>query len=558
MNAMTNVYLKYQTRNIMKKNILIGVFALIILCVVSSCKKYLDVVPDNIATIDNAFAMRSQAEKFLFTCYSYMPRDGELGQDPAMLGGDELWQVDELGGAFFNIARGFQNKVTPFGDNWGSMYRALRDCNIFLDNIGKVPDLKESERVRWTSEVKFLKAYYHFYLVRMYGPIPMMKVNLPIDADVNAVKVYRDPVDSCFSYIIKLIDEAYVSLPPTIDNIARERGRITQLIALSFKAKVLVTAASPLFNGNADQISLKNPNGIALFNPEFSQAKWDSAAVACKRAIDFAELDGLKLYKYRPDFDQYSLSDTIKTQLSIRNSITNKWNSEIIWANTQTNTNQLQSECTPFLDPAFLDQTATKGLHSPPFSIVEMFYSQNGVPINEDKNWNYAGRYTLKTAGYSDRKYIRSGKETASLNFNREPRFYADLAFDAGIWYGQGKYDDKKDLELFYVSAKFKEVQGYGKGGYGSVTGYFAKKLVHYQDVISQPGYTVISYPWTIMRLADLYLMYAEALNESAGPGTEVYKYINLVRDRAGLKSVESSWTNFSTNPTKYQRFSSK
>jgi hypothetical protein len=510
-------------------------------------------VPDNVATIDNAFTMRTQAEKFLFTCYSYLPRDGQVGEDPAMLGGDELWQAEDLGGTYANIARGFQNVVNPYGDNWWHYYRALRDCNIFLENIGRVPDLKETERRRWIAEVKFLKAYYHFILVRMYGPIPMVKDNIAIDADVNAVKVVRDPVDSCFSYITQLLDEAQINLPETIENPTRELGRITQLIALSLKAKVLVTAASPLFNGNTDQATLRNHDGTQLFNQVESKAKWDSAAVAAKRAIDVAHSLGMKLYVYNPAFQQFQLSDTIKTQLSIRNALTDKWNSEIIWANTQVNTSGLQALFTPFLDPRYLDQTATRGLHSPTLKIAELFYSENGVPIQEDRTWDYGGRYNLRTAVDADKKYIRNGDVTASLNFDREPRFYANLGFDSGIWYGQGKFDDKKDMELFYLEAKFREIQGAGKGGFATVTGYYIKKLVHYENVVTQSGYTVTPYPWTVMRLSDLYLLYAEALNESEGPNAEVYKYVNLVRERAGLNSVESSWEGFSTNPGKYK-----
>lgn len=536
----------------MRKYMLIGAFTLITLSVMNSCKKYLDVVPDNVATIDNAFTMRTQAEKFLFTCYSYMPRDGDVYSDPAMLSGDELWQAVDIEGTYSNIARGFQNVVNPYGDRWGQYYRALRDCNVFLDNIEKVPDLRETERRRWIAEVKFLKAYYHFYLVRMYGPIPLVKENLPVDADISQIKVFRDPVDSCFNYITQLLNEATPGLPATIENPTDELGRVTQLIALSLKAKVLATAASPLFNGNTDQATLKNNDGTQLFNQVESKAKWDSAAVAAKQAIDMAHEQGLKLYHYNPAFEQFQLSDTMKTQMSIRSTITDKWNSEVIWGNTQVNTSGLQALFTPFLDPQFLDQTATRGLFSPTLKIAEMFYTENGVPITEDKTWNYGARYTLRTSVDKDKKYIRKGDVTASLNFNREPRFYADLGFDAGIWYGQGKYDDKKDMELFYLEAKFKEAQGAGKGGFATVTGYYIKKMVHFENVITKTGYSVTAYPWTVMRLADLYLLYAEALNESAGPGPEVYKYINLVRERAGLQSVEASWQTFSTNPSKY------
>jgi len=536
----------------MKQYKLTGILLLILLSGLTSCRKYLDVVPDNVATIDNAFTMRSQAEKYLFTCYSYIQRDGDPEQDPAMLGGDELWENDDNGGIYKNIAKGLQNVVNPYAENMDYIYRALRDCNIFLENVGKVPDLKEAERKRWIAEVKFLKAYQHFYLLRKYGPIPLVKENLPVNADVNQVKVFRAPVDSCFNYITSLLDEAIPGLPVTIDNPTRELGRITQLIALTFKAKVLVTAASPLFNGNTDQQTLKNHDGTQLFNQTVSKAKWDSAAAACKRAIDMADGLGMKLYYYQPAFQQFQLTDTIMTQLSIRNAITEKWNSEIIWGNTMMNTTHLQELLTPFLDVRYLDETVTRGLYSPTLKIAEMYYSCNGVPISEDKTWNYSTRYALRKATDDYKIYIRNGATTAGLNFDREPRFYADMGFDTGIWYGQGNYDDSKDQSLFALAAKFKEPQGVGKPGYATVTGYYIKKLVHYQNVIVQTGYSVSAYPWPTLRLADLYLLYAEALNESAGPTDEVHTYLDLIRKRAGLQSVKDSWTQFSSNPGKF------
>ena len=208
-------------------------------------------------------------------------------------------------------------------------------------------------------------------------------------------------------------------------------------------------------------------------------------------------------------------------------------------------------QCPP-LDPAQPQNFVPRGELSPPLKIAEMFYSNNGVPINEDVTWDYNGRYNLAIAGYNDRLYIRNGYTSSSLNFNREPRFYADLGFDGGIWYGQGKYDDKSDLTLFYVQAKFKQPMAVTTDR-STVTGYFIKKVINFENVISTgTTYSVVQYPWPIMRLSGLYLLYAEALNESEGPGDQVYNYINLVRQRAGLKSVESSWKNYSSNPTKY------
>jgi hypothetical protein len=537
----------------MRKYIILGASFLVFLTGLSSCKKFLDVVPDNVATIDNAFTLRTQAKKFLYTCYSFMPKNGQLGDDPAMVGGDELWEIPERG-AYLDMAKGFQSKVGPLGDRWQQMYQGIRDCNIFLENIGKVPDMEPEEKISWISEVKFLKAYYHFCLVRMYGPIPLIKNNLPISADVNEVKVFRDPVDSCFNYIATLLNEAAPGLPLTIISPATEAGRITLPIALSLRAKVLVTAASPLFNGNTDQSALKNSNGTQLFNTTYSKAKWDTAVVACKRAIDVCASAGMKLYIYNPSFQQFIVSDTIKTQLSINGAVTEKWNSEVIWANTQSDTYNLQRLISSWWDPRYLDGVITRGELSPPLKIAEMFYSSNGVPINEDKTYDYTGRYNLRVSGDADRLYVHKGYTTVGLHFNREPRFYADLGFDGAVYYGHGRYDDKDFMGLFYLEGKFKQRNGKGKYGFNTVTGYNLKKLIHFQNVInSQDDYSVVNYPYPIMRLSDLYLLYAEALNESEGPGTEVNRYIDLVRARAGLPTVAASWTNFSTNPVKYQ-----
>ena len=542
----------------MKKTCIIGMLTLILGCI--SCSKYLDVVPDNIATLDNAFTMRSEAEKYLYTCYSYMPDDGNAVENPAILGGDEIWAIPESPAPYFNhtmlkIARGFQNANSPIGNSeWDNMYKALRDCNIFLEKIGSVPDLEETEKKQWIAEVKFLKAYYHFHLVRMYGPVPLIKKNLPIDVDIKDVKVSRAPVDSCFAYIKKLIDEAQGDLPATIDDPVKCLGRITKPIALSLKAKVMVAAASPLFNGNTEQSTLVNHDGTKLFNTTYNPAKWDSAVVACKKAIAVCESGGISLYHFIPTVVQ-KVTDTISVQMSLRNVFTERWNNEIIWANTQSQTNILQRIATPFVDERYLSNPNLVGELGAPLKIAEMFYTENGVPIEEDKTKAGTKWYTLRKAVDSEQLYIQKGFNTVELNYNREPRFYAYLAFDGGIWYGQGVYNDKIPANLFCLHCKKGEANGKAILDRGITTGYYIKKYVHYQNVMGSgtSDYSMTSYPWPIMRLADLYLLYAEALNEAnASPTPVVYDYVNRIRERAGLGTVQDSWAQFSTNPTKY------
>ena len=525
---------------------------------------YLDVVPDNIATLDMAFNMRSEAEKYLYTCYSYMPRDGNISNDPSIFGGDEMWGIVNSTSPYFNdqcfrIARGFQNASNPLVNNyWVELYQALRDCNIFLENIDRVPDIMAWERYQWIAEVKFLKAYYHFYLVRMYGPIPLIRENYPISTSEKNVKVMRDPVDDCFEYIVELIDEAFPDLPPIIINPTTEMGRITQPIAAAWKAKALVTAASPLFNGNPDQATLKNPDGTPLFspvNPDVEKAKWERALQACKEAIDLCHNVGMKLYEYSPEIQQYDLDKETMLELTIRNTFCEKWNSEIIWANPQTgqgSMNTLQSLSTANLDPEYVGNWNLRSQLQPPLKIAEMFYTNNGVPITEDVDWQHKDLYSLRTGTTAEQLYIKRGYTTIELHFDREPRFYANLGFDGGIWYGQGRYENNPD-NMFWVGCRLNGAQAKKGMEYGPFTGYYWKKCVHYQNVqTAENTYVLQYYPWPIMRLADLYLLYAEAINEVEGPTgprqTDLFGYIDMIRNRAGLQGVKISWDLYTNN----------
>ncbi len=537
--------------------ILIAVMA----TVLGSCNKYLDIVPDNVATIDYAFRLRSTAEKFLFTCYSYMPAQGDYNSNPAFFGGDELWLVPTNTSNPWQIARGAQRVVNPFcnfwqGGNGGKdLYEGIRQCNIMLENIGSVPDMVQSEKDRWTAEVTFLKAYYHYWLLRMYGPIVLMKHNIEVSSSSEEVRLPRSPVDTCVNYIVDLLDEAAKNLPDRIDNEASELGRVTKAIDLSVKAQVLVLAASPLFNGNPDYQSFTNLDGTPLFNSTPDAAKWERAAAACKEAVEFCQSLGYHLYYYQPLLSQFDLSDTTLTKMSIRNAVCEKWNPEIIWGNTNSMATQgnIQGSATPRgLDPAHTDNQGTRGSIAPPLKIAEMFYSNHGVPIDEDKTWDYASRFKLRVAGSADRFNLKEGYTTVSLHFNREPRYYADLGFDGGIWYGQGHYDDQGD-DLLYVAAKQGQPAAVINYASYSTTGFWPKKLVNYNNIIGDGNtYTVENYPWPVIRLSDLYLLYAEALNEVSGPTDEVFMYLDTVRARAGVPPVKEAWTNYSKNPNKF------
>ena len=127
-----------------------------------------------------------------------------------------------------------------------------------------LPIYPNTRKVRWVAEANFLKAYYHYWLIRMYGPIPIEDVALPVDATETQVREKQQTVDSCFNYVVSTLDKAIPDLPATIENAAGEAGRITSTIALAVKAEALATEASPLFNGNPDYASFKGKDGKNL------------------------------------------------------------------------------------------------------------------------------------------------------------------------------------------------------------------------------------------------------------------------------------------------------
>jgi hypothetical protein len=580
-------------------------FKILVLCLgislATSCKEYLDIVPDRLVTVDDAFSSRLNTERFWYTCYGYMPSAVRFFHDPGMITsmGDELWYYphptnypytngDDGDIHGLRIFYGYQSPNNPHLNYWDGgtsaspLFRAIRDCNTFLENVEEkniVPDLEEEDRTHWIAEVKVLKAYYHFYLMHLYGPIPIVRRNLDLDASPEDVRVTRRPIDEVVDYIEELIDEAMPGLEESIYDwgVYEYGGRITQPIAKAIKAKALIWAASPLFNGNIDYANFTNKDGTPLVSPTGGTpdpAKWVRAAAAVKEAIDAARNGGHDLYKKYEGRDHGTMSDSTRLKYTLRYAITEKYNEEIVWPSTHQpdgycgwgqgdNTSQWQSNMQRECLPPFRANSKHNGSMGTTLKIAEQFYSDNGIPIEEDPKWidrigGWARRYETKVAGDDHKYYISPGGTTAQLHFNREPRFYAYIGFDQSIWEGVGQADE----EYFVLTYKYRTdidatLQPPANSMYAGnsivPTGYFIKKVVHPQTRYygSTNEYSTQAYSFPFVRLSDLYLLYAEALNEANNaPTSEVYDYVNLVRARAGLNGVQESWAN-STNPTK-------
>ena len=550
--------------------------AIVALCVtflcINSCDNYLNVVPDDgVARIDMAFNLRSTALRYLATCYSYMQKDGEVAHDCAMLTGDEMWDLvgrvvsntsSRVPNTLFQIARGYQNATNPIANDWADMYQGIRSCDILVENIDNVPDMTYEEKEQWKAEVTFLKAYYHFHLVRKWGPVPIIHESLPIDSDIEDVRVFRDNIDDCFDFILDLLDKAYENLPMNVES-TDWNGRITKPICAAFKAKVAVFAASPLFNGNEEEAALIDNQGRQLFPAKDDDAKlerWDYAMRACADAIDICEKANIYLYDKSDVEADYRMVDSLKTTLTLRNSFNKRWNSELIWANTQSSLSVMgtfQMWTMPNMS-TYKHSTGGYRIIGVPLKIADQFYTNHGLPVANDLAWADVNTQALRTVTKEYSYYLENKYVTVAQNFDREPRYYAFLGFDGGKWLGNlSNYNDLQPEKILHIECRNGGQQGKSGSEVGPVTGIFPKKLYPLAcSFTAENSFTYYWFPWPIIRLTDLYLLYAEAINEAEGPmgphSIELFKTLNAIRERAGIPDVKTSWDAYSNNPGYY------
>ena len=399
--------------------------------------------------------------------------------------------------------------------------------------------------------------------MQMYGPIPIIDQNIPVGASPEETNVKRESIDDVVSYLVQILDEVIEAenLPGLINYIYTDMGRITMPIAKALKAKILVLAASPIFNGNTDLSELTDNLGNKLVSQVYDPQKWVYARDALFEAIESAHLNGHQLYEFNQQIPIIGgINEEITRELSLRAAITEPFNTEIVWAFAPEWTGDLQMWCQPRWTA---DHSAlfgyTKKSHAPTLNMAETFYTNNGVPIDEDLTWDYGNRYDVIQTPLFDSNnenfhefYIEDDYYTAKLHTYREPRFYSSIGFDGGKWFSL----ETENINFIpHLNAKAGAASG--KQGFEiySITGFFAKKLVHYENIISLQGSTIKGYSFPIIRLSDLYLMYSEALNETkAAPDAEVYEYIQRVRTRAGLDAggdILNTWQMYSTNPSK-------
>jgi len=537
----------------------------------TSCSHFLDVVPDNVLQFEDLFASRNQAINVLGMLYCNAPsahRDlwpWTMGDEWVITSSGIDLHRDWIQGAA--IMRGAQSASNTLLSYWTgtntytsySLYVTIRDCDLFIQNVDHIPDMNAMEKANWKGQAIFLKAYYMFMLLKTYGPVIIPTTADPDDLNSDLF-LFRSKVEECFDYILNLMDEAIPLLKGKAG--VFELGQVDQVTAKAIKARVLLQRASPFYNGNAEYYSnFLDHNDEHFFAQTEDREKWKIAAEAAQEALDACEQWGFRLFHYqgRPyafDTTDYRLNrERMQILYDLRLRYPERWNEELIWG-----VSHFQSMNT-LGDMACIRNPPSYGGPAPPmnqgglqpfgcasYQVMARYYTKHGLPLNEDRTVNLNTLHEivntpdLNSSEYeSMRGYVQPGVSTVNMYLNREPRFYADLGITGGYY---------RSHQIRIRTMMFQNTDGgynptYDIESWGVLTtGIAVQKVVHPEEYFSFNVHTQRNAPVPIIRVADLYLMKAEALNEYYGPTPEVFAAINAVRLRAGIPTVEESYTN--------------
>lgn len=541
-------------------------FLSFLLC--SACN-WLDVVPEeDMKTVDSDFETRDNAEDWLRSVYVLLQKFYTPCQNVALVGADELvadlssWDNSISLKPGLRIAAGMQNVLDPYDDMWLDMehldnyrddfYTGIVLCNTFITHIDKVYNLDNVRKREWKAEVKALKALFYFEMVRRYGPVIIVPEELDPNADIETLKYPRSHVDTCFNLIVRLCDEAAADLPIYAEKESARRYYFNKEAALALKARALCYQASDLFNGNTDYASFKNKNGEPLFSAERDEAKWRRAADAAIEAISVCAQSGKQLIQNVTGTPQPVTTDLQRRMLDLEYSVRtmNGTSAEaLLITKVQTYSDASLSLYTIPLVLSDPYQMQPGACLAPSVKMARMFYTANGLPIDEDPKWcGAANPYGMSEE--TDPAYVgvvALNTPMLSLHREREPRFYASIGADRCYWRLGTKADENYLVEAWQGEEFGLKSQSFNVNTPQNITGYWMKKWS--QSETSLYGYNVSESTYPIFRMAELYLIAAEALNECEGP-VAAYEYLNVVRRRAGIPDVEESWKN-ARNPGK-------
>lgn len=524
----------------MKKQNSIYTLLIALLCFVSSCD-YLgvsDQLAGGLQNTEQVFDNVSYTKRWYANVFAGIPDySGINSVNVGAFKNPWTGMCDELVVGYGNSSKynnSDRNAANMGFHRYGDCYKYIRQANIFLQKAHPImttgiqgDQLLEDELTQMKANVRFMRAFYHYLLFEQYGPIILVKdkiYNATEDQDVP-----RNTVDEVIEYIDSELTAVASEL--TQEPIFEDkdyRAWPTKGVALAVRAKLWLYAASPLLNGGyREALSVTNPDGTRLF-PDYDAGKWEKALAACKDFIDYAEAGRYELYKEYKD-DNGAVIDPDKSVYNLFQ----KYTHEIIWATANNDWGGMNGDA---FDRRIAPRCEKNGLGSTGVTqeLVDAFYMKDGFPVSATAYLPQSTLYQEEGYGtYKDQNDIFSKKYTnvtvSNRYLNREPRFYNTVFFNGRQW------PVSCNQVLFYNGGNSGVQEGQA-----TLTGYMLFKRFNRSVSLTNPGVASQFRPSIIFRLADFYLMYAEAANEVNPNDARVLKYLNLVRERAGLPDIET------------------
>ncbi|ANI89627.1 hypothetical protein A9P82_10210 [Arachidicoccus ginsenosidimutans] len=504
-----------------------------IVFLLSSCKKFLNQVPETNLSVDSLFSSLENTKSYLAQVYANIPNPYE-NDGNNWYGEDGYYNVISDEANWF-AQNGFASNNFNFNTLsasyigfeflWPEWYKCIRNATDFINRIdGANPnEVNKYLKTRFKAEARALRAIYYFWLIRLYGPVIIIPEPLSVNATNSELALQRTPFDSCVNYIVTQLDSAYgelqsiASVQDVTQPLDDEYGRITTGICKAYKEQTLMLAASPLFNGNPAYTSVSNLDGTKLFPQTYDKNKWKQAADAAKEFIvDFVP----------NTYDLFTEQDTsafMTAYKSCRDVISTDWNKEWIFGRSYSSfVGTYLNHATPMLVGYGSSVTKGGGYLAVNQSMVDAYSMRNGLPITNSKSGYLPSGFSMFKSPFDIKE-----RNTFNQWVNREPRFYVGVTYNNSYWLNQGVSEDEVVVNMEYSGNSGK---GQSEHNYSS-TGYLVRKNITKGDA---------NRGWCYLRLAEIYLDYAEALNEYDPGNPDILKYVNLIRARAGIPQYGS------------------
>lgn len=509
------------------------IFASTLLALTLTNCNYLDMDPEQLKSLDKVFTNKDETIKWYNRIFSgdYFPNELWDSQyyNHYMFAVDDACNL--LDAHIPSVVHGMINpsRVTAGWDRyWFEVfYQGIRHCNIFLENIGRNTELANEKlggtdpimrSDRMIAEARFMRAMYHFWLLRAYGPIAI--VDHSIDTEEAAMSRARNSMDECVKWIIDEFDAVMPNLAVTQGS--DKWGFPTQGAALAIKSRLLLMDASPMYNGNTVYANWRNNDGKQLISQTYDAEKWKKAAQAAKDIIDLEWYSLQKPASASPTFDDY-----------VNNfmSITTTWNNEIIWARP-AGTYWWTMSCLPAVYYSWNARNAAT------LELANEFFMADGKEARPLEEW-----FVNKT--FSSTNGNGTQANTFDMFVGREPRFYATMFFPQQyVTYASSNYPNIWQTLEFWYSGNC----GLSKSsGDRNSTGLGVRKNIPLNATSDQRDNSTSSpnIPFPITRLAEIYLNYCEAMNEYSGATSHatILPFLNEIRTRAGIPSYTGTYT---------------